>query len=61
MLWFHEYDDLDVEVGTLAGVKWDAVKEVETVMEGQVKKEVAVKVENADMDKNGGVEKGGKL
>ena len=22
MLWFHEYDELDVEVGQLADVKW---------------------------------------
>lgn len=50
MLWFHEYDDLDVEVGDLAGVKWEAVKKEEMVMEGHVKKEVKVKVEDMVME-----------
>ena len=27
MLWFHEYDDLDVEVGELRGVRWGVKKE----------------------------------
>lgn len=43
MLWFHEYDDLDVEVGELAGVKWGVkVEEVE-------EEEVKVKVEDMEV------------
>ena len=57
MLWFHEYDDLDVEVGDLAGVKWDAVEKEEMVMEGHVKKEVEVKVEDVGMVMEGHVKK----
>ena len=62
MLWFHEYDDLDVEVGELRGVKWGAKKgegeglkkEVEDG-EGRVRKveRVAVKVEDVDVDVHG--------
>ncbi|KAM0796968.1 hypothetical protein BDR22DRAFT_917004 [Usnea florida] len=48
VLWFHEYDDLDVEVGELRGREWD-VKEV--------KKEVLrvgdVKVEEEEDDRGG--------
>ena len=61
MLWFHEYDDLDVEVGDLAGVKWDAVEEEEMVMEGHVKKEVKIKVEDVDTGMDGQGEKGGTM
>ena len=61
MLWFHEYDDLDVEVGELSDVKWavvvkkeDQVKEeeedVNVKKEVHVKKEVNVKMEDVEMD-----------
>ena len=61
MLWFHEYDDLDVEVGELSDVKWavvvkkeDQVKEEEEDVnfkkEVHVKKEVNVKMEDVEMD-----------
>ena len=53
MLWFHEYDDLDVEVGELSNVEWavdvkkeDVVKKEEDV---KVKKEIHVKVEDVKM------------
>ena len=39
MLWFHEYDDLDVEVGELASVKWDIKGE-------KVEIKVEIKVED---------------
>ena len=54
VLWFHEYDDLDVEVGELSSVEWavhvkkeDLVKEEEDDM--NVKKEVKAKVEDVEM------------
>lgn len=42
MLWFHEYDDLDVEVGDLRMVKWGVKKEEDV--------EVKVKVEDLEME-----------
>lgn len=58
MLWFHEYDDLDVEVGELADVEWGIKKEDrQEEMDVVVKKEqeevdvgVKVKIENVGMD-----------
>ena len=57
MLWFHEYDDLDVEVGELADVNWGIEKEDEQEeMDVVVKKEeevdvdVKVKMEDVGMD-----------
>lgn len=63
MLWFHEYDDLDVEVGDLAGVEWGAVEEEETVLQGHVKKQGEVKVEDVGiiMGMDGRKEKGWKM
>ncbi|KAF6229745.1 hypothetical protein HO173_011261 [Letharia columbiana] len=40
VLWFHEYDDLDVEVGELEGIKWGGVKKEE--------EEVKVKMEDVE-------------
>ena len=64
MLWFHEYDDLDVEVGELSDVKWavvvnkedqvkeeeEDVKDVNVKKDVHVKKEVNVKMEDVEMD-----------
>ena len=58
MLWFHEYDDLDMEVGELADVEWGIRKEDEQEeMDMVVKKEeeevdvgVKVKIEDVGMD-----------
>ena len=54
MLWFHEYDDLDVEVGELADVNWGIKKgDEQGEMDMVVKKEeevVKVKMEDVDMD-----------
>ena len=36
MLWFHEYDDLDVEVGELADVEWCIEKEEELDIKREV-------------------------
>ena len=36
MLWFHEYDDLDVEVGELADVKWCFEEEEELYVKREV-------------------------
>ena len=68
MLWFHEYDDLDVEVGDLRMVKWGVKKEedvevkvkVEDVeMEDEEKKMIVrVKVEDLDGYGDGGVSDG---
>lgn len=56
MLWFHEYDDLDVEVGELSSVEWpvhvkkeDVVKDEEKEVKVMAKKEVNVKVEDIEM------------
>ena len=52
MLWFHEYDDLDVEVGELSKVEWAVhVKKEDVVKEEdvKVKKEIHVKVEGVKM------------
>lgn len=50
VLWFHEYDDLDVEVGELRGVKW-GVKEEEEGLEWDVKEEeVEAEVKLEDME-----------
>ena len=45
MLWFHEYDDLDVEVGELADVEWGVKKE-----DGQEEMDVVVKKEEEEVD-----------
>lgn len=45
MLWFHEYDDLDVEVGELADVEWGVKKE-----DGQEETDVVVKKEEEEVD-----------
>lgn len=45
MLWFHEYDDLDVEVGELADVEWGVKKE-----DGQEEMDVVVKKEEEAVD-----------
>ena len=66
MLWFHEYDDLDVEVGDLRMVKWGVKKEedVEVKVEDlEVENEeekmiVMVKVEDPDGHGDGGVSDG---
>ena len=53
MLWFHEYDDLDVEVGELSDVQWPVhVKKEDAVNQEEhmnVKKEVNVKVEDVKL------------
>lgn len=43
MLWFHEYDDLDVEVGELADVEWSIKEE-----DGQEERDVVVKKEEEE-------------
>ena len=43
MLWFHEYDDLDVKVEKLRNAKWGIKKEL-------VDEEVKVKIEDLDMN-----------
>ena len=48
MLWFHEYDDLDVEVGELSHVEWAVHVKKEEDVNVNVKKEVNVKVEEKD-------------
>lgn len=51
VLWFHEYDDLDVEVGELRGVRWGVMKEegeevdVEVKVKVEVEENVEVKLE----------------
>ena len=46
MLWFHEYDDLDVEVGELSHVEWAVhVKKEDVIKEEE---DVNVKVEEKD-------------
>ena len=67
VLWFHEYDDLDVKVQELRDVDWGIKKElveekVEEVKEKEEEKkeeekeeeeeeEVKVKIEDVDMDR----------
>ncbi len=43
MLWFHEYDDLDVEVGELGGREWGVKEEGR---EGEEEWEEEVKMED---------------
>lgn len=51
MLWFHEYDDLDVAVGELRDVKWGVKNE----------EDVEVKVEDVMMENVEDVDLGAKL
>ncbi len=48
MLWFHEYDDLDVEVGELGGREWGVKEEGEVKME-DVKVGATLKVEDTKL------------
>lgn len=53
MLWFHEYDDLDVEVGELRDVEWGIKKEEgegEGMEWGVKEEEVEVEVKLEDME-----------
>lgn len=60
MLWFHEYDDLDVEVGELAGVTWGFKKEGGGDGDGGVKMEMGVEIGvEMEMDMGGKDGKGG--
>lgn len=68
VLWFHEYDDLDVEVGELRWVNWGLKKEdyVEVKVEDLVMEDVKltmklklkVKAEDVDGYGEGGVTDG---
>lgn len=59
MLWFHEYHDLDVEVGELADVEWgvekeDGQEEIHVIVKKEEEEEVdvgvKVKIEDVGMD-----------
>lgn len=61
MLWFHEYDDLAVEVGELSGVQWGkGVKKEKGREEGQVGLEVTGTGKDGEMVKGIGKKWGGK-
>ena len=59
MLWFHEYDDLDVEIEELKNAEWGVKRELVDeelsnaeldIKQELVDEEVKVKIEDADMD-----------